>query len=71
MGIKRVKLNYKPIMKRRSDEIAFKVSHAHVNAVNKSIDQKIKRNAIERQESYLKANDYIVGEDTRKILKKI
>lgn len=41
------------------------------NERNKSIDQKIKRNAIEKQESYLKTNDYIVFEDTGKILKKI
>ena len=31
MGIKRVKLNYKHIIKRRSNEVAYVVSTSHVD----------------------------------------
>lgn len=51
MGIKRVKLNYKPIIKRRSNEVAYVVSTSHVNAVNRSIENKIKRNQAELDSS--------------------
>ena len=48
--MKRVKLNYKPIAKRRSNEVAFIVSLEHVDAVNRSIERKIKRNKQEMRE---------------------
>lgn len=52
MGIKRVRLNYHYVAERISNEIAYVVSFDHVNAVNRSIDAKCKRNAMERQETY-------------------
>ena len=60
MGIKRVKLNYKPIIKRRSNEVAYVVSTSHVNAVNRSIENKITRNQAELDSSYLEASNYVV-----------
>ena len=60
MGIKRVKLNYKPIIKRRCNEVAYVVSTSHVNAVNRSIENKIKRNQAELDSSYLEASNYVV-----------
>ena len=61
MGIKRVKLNYQPIAKRKSDEIAFVVSKNHLNAVNQSIHNKIVRNRWESINSLKDAKDYHVG----------
>lgn len=42
MGIKKVKLDYKPVAKRERNEIAYVVSSEHVEAVNRSIKQKLK-----------------------------
>lgn len=69
MGIKRVKLNYKPIIKRRSNEVAYVVSTSHVNAVNRSIENKIKRNQAELDSFYLEASNYVV-ETANKVLTK-
>lgn len=52
MKIKRVKLNYIPYATRKSNEVAYIVSSDHVNAVNKSINHKVYRNALEKQETY-------------------
>lgn len=59
--MKRIKLNYKPIAKRRSNEVATIVSQKHVDAVNRSIERKIIRNRQERKESEKEAEKYIVG----------
>lgn len=41
--IKRVRLDYKPVAKRTSEEVAFVVSAEHVAAVNRSIEKKLKK----------------------------
>lgn len=41
--IKRVRLDYKPVAKRASEEAAFVVSAEHVAAVNRSIEKKLER----------------------------
>lgn len=41
--IKRARLNYKPVAKSISKEVAFVVSAEHVAAVNKSIEKKLKK----------------------------
>lgn len=46
--IKRVKLKYEPVAKRKTKDIAFVVSPEHVAAVNRSIERKIKRNKQEK-----------------------
>ena len=67
MEIKRVKLNYRPIAKRTSNEIAFVVSNNHINSLNKSIRNKLERNQLERSQSSILAKDYHVGSDYSKI----
>ena len=49
--IKRVRLDYKPVAKRTSEEAAFVVSAEHVAAINRSIEKKLKKNKRERRES--------------------
>ena len=61
MSIKRVKLNYRPIAKRKSNEIAFTVSKEHLAAVNNSIHNKLVRNKEERIQSSKSAKDFHVG----------
>ncbi len=61
MSIKRVKINYQPIAKRKSNEIAFVVSKNHLMALNNSIHNKLERNKGERIESLKEAKDYYVG----------
>lgn len=58
--IKRVRLDYKPVAKRTSEEVAFVVSTEHVAAVNRSIEKKLKKNKRERRESEKEAVKYIV-----------
>ena len=58
--IKRARLNYKPVAKSISKEVAFVVSAEHVAAVNKSIEKKLKKNKRERRESEKEAVKYIV-----------
>ena len=58
--IKRVRLDYKPVAKRTSEEAAFVVSAEHVAAVNRSIEKKFERNNRERIESEKEAGKYIV-----------
>lgn len=58
--IKRVRLDYKPVAKRTSEEAAFVVSAEHVTAINKSIEKKLKKNKRERRESEKEAEKYIV-----------
>ena len=41
--IKRVRLDFKPVAKRTSEETAFVVSAEHVAAINKSIEKKLKK----------------------------
>lgn len=41
--IKRVRLDFKPVAKRTSEEAAFVVSAEHVAAINKSIEKKLKK----------------------------
>ena len=60
MGIKRVKLKYRPVATRKSTEIAYEVSSDHVNAVNRSIGRKIQRNETEKNASREVAARYIV-----------
>ena len=49
MGIKRVRLNYQPVAKRKSNEIAYEVSNKHVLAVNRGLEGKRERNMYEQQ----------------------
>lgn len=58
--IKRVRLDFKPVAKRTSEEAAFMVSAEHVAAINKSIEKKLKKNKRERRESEKEAVKYIV-----------
>lgn len=58
--IKRVRLDYKPVAKRTSEEVAFVVSTEHVAAVNRSIEKKLEKNKRERRESEKEAEEYIV-----------
>lgn len=58
--IKRVRLDYKPVAKRASEEAAFVVSAEHVAAVNRNIEKKLERNNRERIESEKEAGKYIV-----------
>lgn len=58
--IKRVRLDYKPVAKRTSEEVAFVVSTEHVAAVNRSIEKKLEKNKRERRESEKEAEKYIV-----------
>lgn len=58
--IKRVRLDYKPVAKRTSEEAAFVVSAEHVAVVNRSIEKKLERNQRERRESENEARKYIV-----------
>lgn len=58
--IKRVRLDFKPVAKRTSEEAAFVVSAEHVAAINKSIEKKLKKNKRERRESEKEAVKYIV-----------
>ena len=60
MGIKRVKLKYRPVAARKSQEIIYEVSSDHVNAVNRSIGRKIQRNETEKNASREVAARYIV-----------
>ena len=50
MGIKRVRLNYQPVAKRKSNEIAYEVGNDHVIAVNRGLEEKRKRNMYEQQD---------------------
>ena len=61
MSIKRVKLNYQPVAKRKSNEIVLVVSKDHLKAVNNSIHKKLERNKEERKQSSKSAKDYRVG----------
>lgn len=58
--IKRVRLDYKPVAKRTSEEAAFVVSAEHVAAVNRSIEKKVERNKRKRGENEKEAGKYIV-----------
>lgn len=58
--IKRVRLDYKPVAKRTSEEVAFVVSTEHMAAINKSIEKKLEKNKRERRESEKEAVKYIV-----------
>ncbi len=60
MGIKKVKLNYRPVATRRSDKIAYEVSNDHVNTINRSINRKIQRNEAEKNASRDVAAKYLV-----------
>ena len=48
MSIKRVKLNYRPVAKRTSNEIAFEGSRESILRLNKTIHNKIERNKLEQ-----------------------
>lgn len=58
--IKQVRLDYKPVAKRTSENVAFVVSAEHVAAVNRSIEKKLEKNKRERRESEKEARKYIV-----------
>lgn len=58
--IKRVRLDFKPVAKRTSEEAAFVVSAEYVAAINKSIEKKLEKNNRERRESEKEAVKYIV-----------
>lgn len=61
MGIKRVKLNYKPYAARKTNEIAYVVDLSErLYAINKSLDRKAARNRMETQNVGEDAKDYIV-----------
>ena len=61
MGIKKVCLNYQPVAKRKSNEIAYEVSNDHVIAVNRAIGKKIYRNIYEQQD-HMDARTFICKE---------
>ena len=65
MGIKKVKLDYRPVAKRKGNEIALIVSKEHINAVNRSIHNKLKRT-----QSTKSAKDYRVGNTSSNTLVK-
>ncbi len=67
MELKRVKLNYRPIVKEKKSEIAFVVSKKHMNLLNQSIQNKVKRNQYEKIQSSISARDYHVGSDYKEI----
>ena len=50
MGIKKVRLNYQPVAKRKSNEIAYEVGNDHVIAVNRGLEEKRKKNMYEQQD---------------------
>ena len=50
MGIKRVRLNYQPVAKRKSNEIAYEVGNDHVIAVNRVLEGKREKNMYEQQD---------------------
>ena len=58
--IKRVRLDYKPVVKRTSEEVAFVVSAEHVAAINRNIEKKLEKNKRERRESEKEAGKYII-----------
>lgn len=60
MAFRKVKLNYRPVAERSTDEIVIEVSNHHMNAVNRSIDRKVKRNEIEKKASRDVASNYVV-----------
>lgn len=60
MGIKKVKLNYRPVAVRQANVVAYKVSSDHVNAVNRSISRKVQRNEAEKNASREVAAGYVV-----------
>ncbi len=64
MRIQRVKLNYQPVAKRKSNAIAFVVSKSHLSAVNTSIRHKLERNKEERVQSFQSASSYHVGSNS-------
>ena len=70
MGIKRVKLNYKPIAKRKCNEIAFVVSKEHMQGLNNSIYNKVKRNQYEKRQSTISAKEFHVGSDYGSFVKR-
>lgn len=59
--MKRVRLNYKPVASRKSSEIAFTVSSAHVSAVDRNIARKVARNESEKRASREVASKCVVG----------
>lgn len=70
-GIKKVKLNYVPIVKPATDnpsillwvneaKIVYEVPASHTAELNRSIQKKLDRNAAERRASYEGAKDFIV-----------
>lgn len=60
MSIKKVKLNYCPVAIRQTDTMAYEVSNDHINAVNGSIDRKVRRNEAEKNASRDAAARYVV-----------
>lgn len=60
MGIKKVKLNYRPVAIRQTDAIAYEVSSDHINAINGSIGRKVQRNEAEKNASRDAAARYVV-----------
>ena len=69
--IKKVKLNYRPITQPATDnssilkwveeaKIAYEVPASHMDALNRSIEQKVKQNEAEKRASYKAAKDFIV-----------
>lgn len=69
--IKKAKLNYRPITQPATDnpsilewvkeaKIAYEVPASHIEALNRSIQQKLSQNEAERRASYENAKDFIV-----------
>lgn len=56
--MKKVKLNYRPVATRKSNETAYEVSYSHVHAVNQAIERKVQRNTIEQQNASKSAADF-------------
>lgn len=64
MGIKKTKLNYRPIAMCESDKIAYEVAGSHVDAVNKGIARKTERTRMEMDICTEDAKAYVVKGET-------
>lgn len=72
VGIKTVKINYMPIVPNRKSEVAYEVSYEHIYAVEKAMEIKAKKNAIESSMAYIEAKNYVVKgtNNSKRLVKK-
>ena len=60
MAIKKVKLNYVPVVTRKAPVERTAVPSSHIDALNRSIKQKVRQNEAERAASMEAAGRYTV-----------